>query len=153
MNFQVGPESIASYKRLSYTIWHALAEFIDNSTQSYFDNRERLAAVEGREPGLMISITHDKDAGTLTIMDDSVGMDETDLEGALRVAGHPPRPTGRSRYGMGLKTAACWFGDVWEVRTKKLGVETPYQVRVDVARGSPRGVTALDVRPPAARGA
>ena len=41
MDVVIGPEIIRSYKRLSYTPWHALAEFIDNSTQSFFDNRER----------------------------------------------------------------------------------------------------------------
>ena len=35
----LGLDVIRSYKRLSYTIWHAIAEFIDNSTQSYFNNR------------------------------------------------------------------------------------------------------------------
>ncbi len=30
----IGPEAIEAYSRLNYTMWHALAEFIDNSTQS-----------------------------------------------------------------------------------------------------------------------
>ena len=42
MKFQIGYETINSYRRLAYTSWHALAEFVDNSTQAYFDNREAL---------------------------------------------------------------------------------------------------------------
>lgn len=30
----IGPAAIQNYSRLSYTMWNALAEFIDNSTQS-----------------------------------------------------------------------------------------------------------------------
>lgn len=30
----VGPKAIDAYSRLSYTMWFALAEFVDNSTQS-----------------------------------------------------------------------------------------------------------------------
>jgi hypothetical protein len=30
----IGPQALSAYSRLSYTMWHALAEFIDNSTQS-----------------------------------------------------------------------------------------------------------------------
>ena len=33
-DFDIGPSSIMAYSRLSYTLWYALAEFIDNSTQS-----------------------------------------------------------------------------------------------------------------------
>jgi hypothetical protein len=33
-DFEIGPRAIDAYSRLSYTMWHALAEFIDNSTQS-----------------------------------------------------------------------------------------------------------------------
>ena len=38
----IGTEAIRSYKRLSYKSWYALAEFVDNSTQSYFDHQAEL---------------------------------------------------------------------------------------------------------------
>jgi hypothetical protein len=59
--------------------------------------------------------------GFLRISDNSIGMSYSDLQGALRVGRIPDNPTGRSKYGLGMKTAACWFGNVWTVRTKKLG--------------------------------
>ena len=40
----IGPDAITSYRRLAYSPWHAIAEFVDNSTQSHFDNQ----AVPGR---------------------------------------------------------------------------------------------------------
>lgn len=33
-DFTIGKGALTAYSRLSYTMWHALAEFIDNSTQS-----------------------------------------------------------------------------------------------------------------------
>jgi HSP90 family molecular chaperone len=105
MKFQIGYETINSYRRLAYTPWHALAEFVDNSTQAYFDNREALdlAFVEdGAE--FEVAILYDRAAGRVEITDNSIGMDEGELEEALKVAAHAPRPHGRSKYGMGLKT-------------------------------------------------
>ena len=40
---------------------------------------------------------------------------------------------GRCRYGLGMKTAACWLGNRWTVRTKKLGETTELLVEIDVA--------------------
>jgi hypothetical protein len=33
-DFDIGPSAILNYSRLSYTLWYALAEFVDNTTQS-----------------------------------------------------------------------------------------------------------------------
>jgi hypothetical protein len=44
LDFKIGLNSIESFRRLSYTAWHALAEFVDNSTQSYFNNKSQLDA-------------------------------------------------------------------------------------------------------------
>ena len=56
----LGLDVIRSYKRLSYTIWHAIAEFIDNSTQSYFNNRDELdAAFEAAGTGLEVSVVYE----------------------------------------------------------------------------------------------
>jgi len=42
-DFDIGPGSITAYSRLSYTMWYALAEFIDNTTQSR-DNYDHISA-------------------------------------------------------------------------------------------------------------
>ena len=136
MEFTIGVEAITSYKRLSYTPWHAIAEFVDNSTQAYFDNKKLLdAAYEAEgERGLLVSIAYDRDdkQGFLRISDNSIGMSERELEYAMKVAFPPKNPYGRSRYGMGLKTAACWIGNIWTIRTKKLGETEEHIVTVDV---------------------
>ena len=134
MDVVIGPEIIRSYKRLSYTPWHALAEFVDNSTQSFFNNRPALVPVAPADgPPLSIDITYvGSGTGSISIRDNAMGMSVAELVSALRI-GHPPEdPTGRSEFGMGLKTAACWFGNSWSVRTKKLGEEIAHEIEFNV---------------------
>ncbi|MFM8385189.1 MAG: ATP-binding protein [Planctomycetia bacterium] len=133
MQFHFGPSTIASYKRLAYTPWHALAEFIDNSTQSYVNHRDELDAVLRKaNEQLRVSIVYDRETGLLRIADNAFGMSESDLECALQVGRPPVNATGRSKYGMGMKTAACWFGDEWTVETSKLGEPFRHLVTIKV---------------------
>lgn len=135
MKLELGPDILRSYKRLPYTAWHALAEFVDNATQSYFDHRDTLdtAYAEEGSAGLEVSIIYDREgSGLIRISDNAMGMDRDELTRALRV-GHPPDdPTGRSRYGLGMKMGACWYGNRWTVITKKLGGTEEFRVTVDV---------------------
>lgn len=135
MELVLGPEIIGSYKRLAYTHWYALAEFIDNSTQAYLDNKEILdEAFAKNNEVLTIKIDYGTDEGGdyLTIKDNSIGMSEEELKNAV-IVGHPPEDTtGRSKYGLGLKTAACWFGDHWTIHTKKLGEKKGQAITVNV---------------------
>src|ERR1700749_886110 len=90
----VGPKAIDAYSRLSYTMWFALAEFVDNSTQSR-TNYKNLIDEALREEGQPVttSIIHDRPNKTLTIEDNSIGMSNADLVAALRIA----QPTPDSR--------------------------------------------------------
>jgi len=133
IELQIGPETISSYKRLSYTPWHALAEFVDNSTQSYFNNRDRLDSVFAKNAEkLTVRIEYDKKKDTIRISDNAMGMSLTELKRALLVGRPPADTSGRCKYGMGLKTAACWLGDVWTVRTKRLGDKIEHSVTITV---------------------
>src|SRR4051794_13287607 len=108
-DLEVGPSSIDAYSRLSYTMWFALAEFIDNSTQSRLNYGSIIDSVlEGEGQPLTVSIVHDRLKKEITIEDNSIGMTKEDLIDALRIAYPTKDSKGRSKYGMGLKTAACW---------------------------------------------
>lgn len=130
---QIGLNAITSYKRLAYTPWHAIAEFVDNSTQSFFNNRDILESLsQPDQRPLKITIEYSRSEDFLSITDNAMGMSLEDLRLALLVA-HPPTNTlGRSKYGMGLKTAASWMGDVWSIETKKYGEGNKYFVRAEV---------------------
>lgn len=133
INLVIGPEAINSYQRLSYTAWHAIAEFVDNSTQSFIDHEDILTGQlkkEGRP--FEVSIAYEPNQGLLRVSDNAMGMSYTDLERALHIAIPPANTTGRSRYGMGMKTAAFWIGKKWSIQTKKLGETEGHEVIIDV---------------------
>jgi hypothetical protein len=136
---------IRSYRRLAYTPWHALAEFVDNSTQSYFNNRETLDAEYCRDERLEVRIVYDRHAGFLRIGDSAMGMSFDELTNALKIGNPPANTSGRSQFGLGMKTAACWLGDVWTIKTTKLGETTEHSVTIDVEKVA-RGNGDLDHR-------
>ncbi len=144
MDIKIGIEIINSYKRLSYSPWYALAEFVDNSTQAYFYNSEQLAPIfesSGEKLTVRIDIgTDDSGEDYLRIFDNSIGMSKEVLKDAVVIGKPPGDTTGRNKYGLGMKTAACWFGDSWTVRTKTLGETEEHIITINVpeiAAGNP----------------
>lgn len=134
MQVVIGPEIIRSYKRLSYTPWHAFAEFVDNSTQSFFDNQEELMDANlGDGPPLRVDITYTRSgSGSIRVSDNAMGMSYAEIESALHIGLPPNNKAGRSEFGMGLKTAACWFGNRWSVKTTKFGELGGLEIVFDV---------------------
>lgn len=129
----VGPQAIDAYSRLSYTMWFALAEFVDNSTQSRF-NYDGIISEVLQEEGcpLTIDIVHNKVTKEISIKDNSIGMTRDDLVNALRIAYPTQDSKGRSKYGMGLKTAACWIGAKWTVKTCEWESGQEWTATIDV---------------------
>lgn len=123
----------ATYKNIKYDPWTAIAEFVDNSTQSYYDHMAQLEATKYWD-GLDIEITYDRGGAAgdkLIIRDNAYGMDFNDFQRAI-VLDSPPKKKTRSEFGMGLKTAACWFGINWKVESTELGSNVKYIASVDV---------------------
>jgi hypothetical protein len=134
MQLELGLDVIRSYKRMAYEPYTALGEFVDNSTQSYFNHKEALDKAYATEGELLtVSIIYEKDGpGLFRITDNAMGMNRDELVHAMHVGLPPLRAGGRSRYGLGMKQAACWFGNKWKIVTKKLGETTEYTVALDV---------------------
>ena len=135
MKFVIGPEIVNSYKRLSYTEWYALAEFIDNSTQAYFNNKKLLDSlfkINNEQLNIIIEQNTDKNGSFIKITDNSIGMSSSDLKDAIIVGRPPVNTKGRSKYGIGLKTAACWFGNYWIITTKKYDDDFEISIIIDV---------------------
>lgn len=123
----------ATYKNIRYDPWTAIAEFVDNSTQSYYDHKAKLCAIP-EWGGLKVEIIYEKDdslGDRLIIRDNAHGMNFADFQRAIILDSPPEVPT-RSEFGMGLKTAACWFGVNWSVESTELGSMTKYYATVDV---------------------
>ncbi|MDQ0919161.1 ATP-binding protein [Paenibacillus sp. V4I5] len=124
----------ATYKRLSYQPWSAIAEFVDNSTQSFFDHIDLLKNVPSFNK-LRIEIHYEEHASggdVLTIKDNAFGMEIDEFERAIILDKPPANKRGRNEFGMGLKTAACWFGSYWTVESTQYGSKNLYKASVDV---------------------
>ena len=61
-------------------MWHALAEFVDNSTQSKFNYDGIITGVLNDDGvTLTVEINYDRAAKTLTVKDNSIGMTKSKL--------------------------------------------------------------------------
>ena len=135
VNIRPGVSVLSVLRHLNYRAWFALAEFVDNSVQSYLSSKTQLEAVEGSEFKLKVSIDIDAAApARIVIRDNAGGIAQQDFPRAFRPAAIPPNRTGLSEFGMGMKSAACWFSSKWMVRTKALGDDKARLVKFDVSR-------------------
>jgi hypothetical protein len=118
ISIRPGVSILSVLRHLNYRPWYAIAEFVDNSIQSYLDHRSELEAVEGPSFLLNVQIELDpNDGGRISIRDNAAGIHEADYARAFRPAEIPPDTTGMAEFGMGMKSAACWFARDWSVRT------------------------------------
>lgn len=135
INIKFGHENFGNYQRLSYKWWYAIAEFVDNSTQSYFDNKEALDEIlEIEQERFEVSITTSSDSDLVRVRDNAMGMDLEDLRRAMIIGVPPKDSSGRCRYGLGMKTSACWIGATWRIITSKLGADEEYTIEIDVGQ-------------------
>lgn len=119
---------------LNYKAWYAVAEFLDNSIQSYLTNKAALEALHGSDFKLELKVWLDQHNHLIEIRDNAAGISGDDFPRAFKPAEVPLDRTGLSEFGMGMKTAACWFTPTWNVRTKSLGEAVERTVCFDLAK-------------------
>ena len=123
-----GVNILGVLRHLEYKPWYALAEYVDNSIQSFFSQRRRLAS----GIRLRVSIDIDVESRIITITDNAAGIPEEEIPRAFRPAEPPVDASGLSQFGMGMKSASCWFSPIWEVRTTAIGEHVERCVRFDI---------------------
>ena len=76
LELDIRPESdiYATYRRLSYQPWNAIAEFVDNSTANYFLHSESLNALVGQQPYLEVDVYYNREDHSVTVTDNANGM-------------------------------------------------------------------------------
>ena len=135
VSIRPGVSVLSVLSSLNYRPWFALAEFVDNSIQSFLDYRQQLAAHDGRRAKLTVSIElNPSDGGCLTIRDNAAGIHRDCFPRAFRPAHVPPDRSGLCEFGMGMKSAACWFSPAWHMHTSALGEATEKLVTFDIAK-------------------
>lgn len=106
-------------RHMNYEQSFALAEFVDNSIQSFLDNEDQIKSIHGETVTLVVHIILAND--TLHIIDNAGGINEQDYRRAFSAGERPPGVAGLSEFGMGMKAAACWYANNWEIKTTALG--------------------------------
>lgn len=132
VHIRPGVGILAVLRHLNYRPWYAVAEFVDNSLQSFLHYRDQLA-----HAGTMVvsvAIERDEDGRRLILRDNAAGIHARDYARAFRTAEVPPDRSGLAEFGMGLKSASCWFAPSWTVRTTALGEPVERTVTFDIER-------------------
>ena len=129
---EIRPEvtMLSVLRHLPYKPWFAISEFIDNSLQSYLANKDRLEALHGPTFRLKVHVEIDTTGpGVIVVTDNAAGISAAAFPRAFRAAQVPLDQTGLSEFGMGMKSAACWFAEKWSVRTK--AIDEPVERTID----------------------
>ena len=144
LNIQPQAGVIGVFSRLNYKPWYAIAEFVDNSTQSFYSHQRELADTGINE--VEVSINYNSEDDILTIEDSAFGMEFEDFSRAVKIDSPPENKNGRNEFGMGLKTAASWFGNVWSVRSTQLGSINEYYTEINIPELRKKNVNVVSIK-------
>lgn len=124
---------LSVFPHLNYKPWYAFAEFVDNAVQSFLSYQKELKTAEGDNFKLLVEIEiKTMDTGSIVIRDNAAGIHEEDYARAFKTASLPLDRSGLSEFGVGMKSAACWFARTWSVRTSALGEDIERAITFDV---------------------
>ena len=130
LNIQPQASVLGVFSRLNYKAWYAIAEFVDNSTESFYTNETELN--QNGITTVTVNVNYDFEKNVLTIVDNAFGMELEDFSRAVLLDSKPKKQGGRNEFGMGLKTAASWFGNVWSVTSTQFGSYNKYFTEVNI---------------------
>jgi len=137
-----------TFSRFSYTPWHATAEFVDNAIQSYIENKRKLKNIH---KDFKLTIDINISSSQIEIKDNAGGISEENYVRAFRAGARPKNSDGLSEFGMGMKTAGCWFSNNWTVRSKALGEKFSREIKWDlnkIEKNESTGLKAIKTRMP-----
>ena len=155
VSVRIGSQMYGRFEDLPNTVPHVLAEFVDNALQSFRDKREELLAIDpDYKLRVQIFIHWDENetkmslrkATRFVIEDNAGGIAANRFVNAFEPANAPDNNTGLNEFGMGLKTAACWLGYKWVVKTKALGEGIARVVSFDQNLVTKNNLEEIDVK-------
>jgi hypothetical protein len=151
VDIRPGVSVLSVLKHLNYRPWFAIAEFVDNAIQSFTANRDRLVGIHGPGVKLRVTIELQDNPPRILIRDNAAGIAAADYPRAFRPAAVPADTTGLSEFGIGMKSAACWFAPRWRVRTKALGENVQRTAMFDINSIVRDDITELAIEESAGR--
>jgi len=117
-------------QRISYKDYYALSEFIDNSVQSYLDNKDKIN--ELGQDFLTVKISIDDENNKLIIRDDAGGISADRFVDALKLDVPKDSETSLHEFGVGMKIAALWLGNSFTIETSALNEDWKTIVKFDL---------------------
>jgi hypothetical protein len=145
VSIRPGVSILSILQHIEYDPWYAIAEFVDNAIDSYQKHRGNLVEVEGSSYVLEVKVEFDDIDKRIVVRDNAAGIHQSDYARAFRAAEIPPDNSGLSEFGMGMKSAACWFSNLWSVRSKALGEPMEKTVSFDLNRIFYDNLEELDI--------
>lgn len=144
LNIQPQASVLGVFSRLNYKPWYAIAEFVDNSTESFYTNESELK--QSGISSVTVRVHYDVIKNVLTIVDDAFGMELEDFSRAVLLDSKPKIQGGRNEFGMGLKTAASWFGNTWSVISTQLGSPNKYMTEVNISELKEKKINTVKIK-------
>ena len=145
VNIRPGVNVLSVLPHLNYKAWYALAEFVDNAIQSSLSRAKDLRLSAGQDYRLRVDIDFLAAENRITIRDNAAGIGSAEYQRAFRPAEIPTDASGLSEFGMGMKSAACWFAPNWSVRSSALGERTERTVFFDIDKIVTDSIEELNV--------
>ena len=150
VNITIGSNMYGRFENFTNTSSNVLAEFVDNALQSYRDNKEVL---HSQDPDYQFSVDikflrdeTGKEIKEIIVTDNAAGIAYAKYLSAFEPAKKPTNDNGLNEFGMGLKTAACWLGENWEVTSKALNESEERIFCFDLNQVTANDLRALPVK-------
>lgn len=138
------PLVYSAFRYINNKVWNALAEYVDNSYQSYEDHKEILSEINPNG-NVRVNIDIDFDNDTIVIEDNAYGIEEVNYQRAFELANIPLDATGLNEFGMGMKVSSIWLSDTWEVETSAYGEDVRKTMRFDLKEVVDNQETSLPI--------
>jgi hypothetical protein len=114
-----GIDVINTFENQKTEIQFALGEYIDNSIDSYFKNKDALKKID-KDFRPFIEITFNSNKNLIVVEDNCAGIHKEDEERAFSIGKKNPNHGDLGTYGMGMKVSSFWFCPNWKVETKPI---------------------------------
>lgn len=99
-------------KNLNSTVLGVFCEFIDNSIQSFKNENSKISSLN---PSKRLRVTIDYTGEEIIISDNAGGINKENFDRALKPANKNINVDGLNEFGLGMKYAAVWISNEWEL--------------------------------------
>lgn len=129
-------------KNLNSSVLGIFCEFIDNSLQSYKSKKSEILKIN---PNYRLKIDIFYDGREIVIGDNAGGIDAINHERALKPANKADDTTGLNEFGLGMKYAAVWISNEWELISTAIGEDVERRVLFNYEKVVSENLTTLPV--------